>query len=372
MSSPTTDGRPTTKATIASSDGPPSWRATYLGSDNEGRPGSASWGAILAGVMVSLAVLVTFSFLGAALGLGLTDPTSDQPFEGVGFGLGIWAILTLVLALAAGGFVAGVLAVRGGFMHGLSVWATTTVALLVALTLGIGAAIGAAGSVLGSVGSAIGGGASTIASTAGDAVGALVDDAAQGLDVDWADLGGDVEKILADTDVEELQPEYLKTQLDEARSDITDAAADLVTDPEAYEKTLDDLFASLQQRAETIGNAVDRDAIANAVESNTDLTGEEAREAVNNAVAAVDTAAAQTEQAISDAQNALEQAKQEAEKLVADARQTLDDATDAAARAAVWAFFGLLLGAAITAFAGLWGSRLVISRTVSGSVDTEV
>lgn len=370
MTVPSAESHSATAPKTVTPDAPPSWRATYLGSDGQDRPGNVSWGSILAGVVVALAVLITFSFLGAALGLGLTDPTSDQPFDGVGVGLGIWAVLTLVLALTAGGFVAGVLAVRGGFLHGLSVWATATIALVVLLAIGIGNIAGAAGSVLGSLGSAVGSGAATVADAAGDTVSGLIDQVAEQLDIDPADLGEDVQQILADTGVEELQPDYLRAQLDEAQSDIATAARDLVTDPEAYEQTLDELFATLQQRAETIAGAVDRDAIASAVESNSDLTGEEAEQAVDNAYDAIETLAAEAEQALSDAQDALEQAQQDAEQLVTEARQTLDEATDAAARAAVWAFIGLLLGAAITAFAGLWGSRLVVGRDTSGKINT--
>lgn len=367
MTEPASRGR--TPAPAATTHDPePSWRATFLGADTEGRATNTSWSSIFAGVVVATAVLITLSLIGAALGLGLTDPTSDEPFEGVGVGLGIWAVLTLILSLTAGGFVAGVLAVKAGFLHGLTVWAATTVALTVALAMGIGSLIGAAGSVLGSVGSAVGSGAATVADTVGDAVGGLTDEVASQLDLDPADLGDDIEQILADTDVAELQPDYLRTQLEEAQSEVADAATDLVTDPENYEQILSELGSSLQERAETIADSVDRDAIANAVEENTDLTGEEAEQAVDNAYEAIQTAAEETEQALAEAQSALESAQADAEQLVADARQALDDASDAAAQASIWGFVALLLGAAITSFAGLWGSRLVLARDESGEV----
>lgn len=363
-------GRRTSETVTEHGSETPSWRATYLGADTEGRATNTSWASIFAGVVVASAVLITLSLIGAALGLGLTDPTSDQPFEGVGVGLGIWAVATLVLSLAAGGFVAGVLAVKAGFLHGLSVWATATVAFTAAIALGLGSVIGAAGSVLGSLGSALGGGVATVADAAGEAVGAVTDEIGAELDVDTADLGEDVEQILADTGVEELQPDYLRDQLDAAQSDVADAATELVTDPEDYEQILDDLAASLQDRAEQIGDAADRDAIATAVAENTDLSEEEAEEAVDNAFEGIQSAADEAQQAIEEAQAALESAQADAEQLVADARQSLDDASDAAAQASLWGFVALLVGAAITAFAGLWGSRLVLARDESGTVDT--
>lgn len=128
----------------------PSWRTTALGADVADRSGNASWGAIFAGVAVALAVLLTFSLIAAALGLGIADPTSDQPFDKVGIAVGLWSIFSPAVALAAGGFVAGVLAVRAGVMHGLAVWATSTLALVVAVVFAVSGAIGVAGSVVGS------------------------------------------------------------------------------------------------------------------------------------------------------------------------------------------------------------------------------
>lgn len=347
-----------------------SWRATFLGADTEGRATNTSWASIIAGVVVATSVLITFSLIGAALGLGITDPTSDQPFAGVGVGLAIWGVLTLVISLAAGGFVAGVLAVKAGFLHGLAVWATTTIALTVALAFGIGGAVGAAGSLLGSLGSAVGSGAATVADVAGDTVGAVTDGIAEQIDIDPDQLGDDIEQVLADTGVEELQPEYLRAQLDEAQSDVADAAQELVVDPENYEQILGDLTSSLQERAETIGDAVDRDAIANAVAENTELTDEEAEQAVDNAYEAIEAAVTEAQQALEQAQETLDEAVAEAERIIAETRQNLDEASDAAAQAAVWGFIALLLGAAITAFAGLWGSRLVVGRDEAGRPTT--
>jgi hypothetical protein len=62
----------------------PSWRTTALGADVEGRSSNASWGAIFVGVVVALAALLTLSLVAAALGLGIADPTSDDPFDNVG------------------------------------------------------------------------------------------------------------------------------------------------------------------------------------------------------------------------------------------------------------------------------------------------
>lgn len=96
-----------------------------------------SWGAILAGTIVALASWLFLNLLGLAIGVGGVH-FSAESFEATHTGAGLWTILSSVIALALGGYVAGRLC--GAFshldseLHGLSVWALTT--LLSALLLG--------------------------------------------------------------------------------------------------------------------------------------------------------------------------------------------------------------------------------------------
>lgn len=99
-----------------------------------------SWGAIFAGTVTFFAILVVLGVASAALGLGNAS----------GAVIGIVAVVSLLVALAAAGFITGVLAVRGGLLHGLVTWATSLVGLLLL--------IGWLGSsILGAVGGAVGG-----------------------------------------------------------------------------------------------------------------------------------------------------------------------------------------------------------------------
>lgn len=347
----------------------PSWRAAVLGADTQGRHGNASWSAILAGVVVAIAVLLTVSLVTAALGLGIADPTSNDPFDNVGWAVGLSSIVALALAVAVGGFVAGALAVRAGFMHGLAVWASSTIALVVAIVFAVSGVFGVAGSLLGSVGSAIGSGAGNLADAAGSAVGDVSDGIADSVgDVDTSGVTDDVRQVLIDTDVPELQPDYLEGQVDDIRTDIADAAQDLATNPGDYETVLDDLASSLQERVDNIADSVNEDAIADAVAKNTDLSAAEADEAVSNATGAAQDAADQFEESLTAAQDAVADAQEKIPQFVDDARRTLDDASDAAARAAAWAFVGLVIAAAVASSAGLWGSRLVVARSETGEV----
>ena len=133
----------------------PSWKDTALGDDREGNPRNISWGAVIAGVVTFLALTLLLSLITAALGLGMADLTSANPGEGVGIATGLWSIVTLVLALAAGGYVAGALAGRAGLIHGFLTWATALLAAVVLAGLLVGNILGAAGNLLGSATSTV-------------------------------------------------------------------------------------------------------------------------------------------------------------------------------------------------------------------------
>lgn len=123
-------------------------RDSFIGTEHRRRASNVSWGAIFAGVVTFLAVMVVFGLITAALGLS----------EASGVVVGIWSVIAMLLSLAVAGFVAGALAVRAGLLHGLLTWATSLVGLLV-LVGWLGA------SILGTVGGALGGIAQTAAST---------------------------------------------------------------------------------------------------------------------------------------------------------------------------------------------------------------
>lgn len=121
-------------------------RDSFIGTDRGHRSANASWGAIFAGTVTFLAVLIVFGLVSAAMGLSDAD----------GVAVGIWSIIAIILALAIAGYIAGALAVRSGLLHGLVTWATSLV--------GVVLLIGWLGtSVLGAVGGAVGG----VAETAG-------------------------------------------------------------------------------------------------------------------------------------------------------------------------------------------------------------
>ncbi|KTS24889.1 CAP-Gly protein, partial [Pantoea stewartii] len=68
---------------------------------------SVSWGSILAGVVTVMAVSLLLTTLGSSLGFSMLSPQSDDVINGADKAVIIWSVISIVLSLACGGFVAG-------------------------------------------------------------------------------------------------------------------------------------------------------------------------------------------------------------------------------------------------------------------------
>lgn len=332
----------------------------YLGANEREAGYNLSWGSIFAGVVTFIALFMTFSLIASAIGFGMVEPTSNNPLDGVGTGLMIWTVVTLILSLFGAGFVSGVAARRVGLVHGFLTWATSmivTIVMLSYLTIG---AFSVVGSLLGNIASAVGSGVENVASGTADVASKAFDEITGNMgDIDTDQLQTDVRDVLKDTDVPELQPNYLQDQVSDATSDITDAGKKIATDPNKADEIIDDLSTKLQDRATKISDSVDEDAISNAVAKNTDLNQQEAQEATQNIVNGLQKASDEAQQQIETAQQNLEQAKQDIDQAVKDARKKADEVSDATAKASIWGFVAMVLGLVLTSIGGMVGANLV-------------
>ncbi|WP_299655319.1 hypothetical protein [uncultured Jannaschia sp.] len=131
-------------------------------SDNmAGTVARVSWGAIFAGGAVAVALMILFTTFGIGIGAAILDPQYDAaPGSGLGIGSGLYLIVTQLIALGAGGFVAARLAgiprTIASLLHGTAVWSVATIFLAWAAVTGAGAMFGAASSVLEGTATAIG------------------------------------------------------------------------------------------------------------------------------------------------------------------------------------------------------------------------
>src|SRR5258707_13351749 len=117
-----------------------------------------SWGAIFAGVILSLIVYLVLSVLGTAIGATLLSPLSQpDPMRAFGFGSGVWMIVTTVVAVFTGSYLAGRCAPVLGWLHGLLAWAVMILFVVYGMASLVGGAVSVAGNVA-TAGGTVGGG----------------------------------------------------------------------------------------------------------------------------------------------------------------------------------------------------------------------
>ncbi|GAA5233797.1 hypothetical protein GCM10025795_20610 [Verticiella sediminum] len=315
--------------------------------------------------MTVLAVSIALALLGAAIGFGMIEPLESDPMSGVGTTFTVSSAITLIVSLAAGGFVAGRLAGTTGASHGFLVWATALLVSTVISAMALGGALRIAGNAVGTIFSAAGTVASGLGNAAAGAAGGAGDLISRATDEIGEQMGGDedlspgerLEQVLRDTGVRELQPSYLRGELAAARRDVRRAVSDLADRPDQYAEIAKRLGDQLGERADGIVDNVDREAAVNALQANTEMPRDEAERAVDQAIASYREAVETVQQRLSNVQEDLDRLGQRIEAAQQRAREEADRAAAAASRSALWGFIALLIGALVSAGAGLAGAR---------------
>jgi hypothetical protein len=123
---------------------------------------NVSWGAVLAGVVISLVAQLLLNMLGIGIGAATIHPmgSGTPDAESFSLGAGIWWTVSGIIAAFCGGIVAGRLSGRPkesttGW-HGVTTWALSTLVVFWLLTTAIGSVIGGGLNVLGSVAGGLG------------------------------------------------------------------------------------------------------------------------------------------------------------------------------------------------------------------------
>ena len=163
----------------------------------QGSPSRISWGSVIAGVVIAIAVMFTLGELCMAFGLSLldpNDPSKDTSLPAIALTGAIAWIVSSLLSMFAGAWAAAHLARQfhdaDGILHGLLVWGLGIVAFI---TIGAGAS----GAVIGGAFSLVNGGMRAVGTAAGGmahGTGAMLGGIAQGVgsavDVTGPGMGG--------------------------------------------------------------------------------------------------------------------------------------------------------------------------------------
>jgi hypothetical protein len=296
-----------------------------------------SWGPIVAGVVIAVVIQLVLTLIGLGIGLSAADPLHrDTPdAASYGYGAAAWWGLSSVLALFAGGWIAGHLAGAPGrtdaMLHGLVTWGLAALlgAYLVASTFA--SVVKGSATVVGAAASAAGTGIAAAAGPAADEAKKQLQ--ANGITMD--SLKGQAQQLLAQTGKPALQPDSIRQQ--------ASGAADQLNNGEDVQSVAQRIITS---DSDTVQQA-DRQALVNVVTARTGVSQAEAEQRVDGWIAQYQQARAK-----------IAQAKAEAETK---ARQAADAASSAAAKAALGSAVALILGAMAAALGGaLAGRRYVV------------
>ncbi len=143
-----------------------------------------SWGGIFGGVLVALGFLLLMTALGVAVGISAAQPGETEAST-LGTGAGIWAGVSLLLALFIGGMVStkigAIIDGTTGFFEGALVWVVSILLMVYFAGSGIGMVAGGAFNMVGGAAQAMG----SVMQGGGASGGASVD------------VSGGVDKIIA-------------------------------------------------------------------------------------------------------------------------------------------------------------------------------
>jgi hypothetical protein len=282
-------------------------------------PPRISWGAVIAGALVAVAVGMMLNILGAAIGANAVDATQGDTPSGQTFGIvgGIWLLVANLIGLAVGGYMAarlsGTADETDSVLHGLSVWA---VGFLVSAVL---------------LGNIIAGTAATAVQGASSIVGGVAQGAGQAV------------QAAAGPVAQQVDPRQL---LERAQSALRSGGDPAAMTSEARNAEI----ASLLGRRVTDRElpAPERERLTALIAAEYNIPQQEAQQRLQR----VEQQATQT----------LQQAEQRA-------RQAADAAATGAAVAAYWAFAALLLGAIAAVLGARAGTRARVAvRTAAAGV----
>lgn len=273
-----------------------------------------SWGAILAGLVIILVIQLLFSLLGIGIGASTIDPAQGQSpqVSSFGIGAGIWWVVTALVSVGIGAWVAGRLAGRptrlDGALHGIAAWGLSALVVFWLMTTAMSSLIGGAFSVVGSAvqsaGQAVVQGGQAVANT----------------DVQLPGRLGQIQNRV------EQQITQLMNQGGQQAQQTGQQIQQAASDPQVRALVMKMVTAGPDGLSQN-----DRNAAIEAVVQNTSLTRQE------------------VEQRLQQMQQAYQQAMQEA-------RQAAEVAANTLSQAAIWSFIALVVGAVIGAVGGAVGA----------------
>lgn len=300
-----------------------------------------SWRAIFAGLVTILSVMLLLNLIGLSIGLGSIEPTEESnPLSGLGTGSLIWWIVSCLIAIFLGAFVAARVGVsfsnKSGIIQGIMTWALYTFISAWLLT-------SAVGSIISGVGNAVGTVLSSAGSAIGNQLGPVIQDQAQNVDISLEQAKQEFYQLLEDTNKEELDPDQIEQSANEVAATAEERAQTAARRPGQIDAQVEQIFSNARNEFEGTFEALDREALVNVLMERTDMSRSEAERTVDNY--------------ISQYENIRQQAEEFVQQAEEQAAQTAENVAGAVADAALYLALALILGAIVAALGGYLGAK---------------
>ncbi|HET8860051.1 hypothetical protein [Marivirga sp.] len=312
-----------------------------LNYSNKLAPRGISWKAIFAGTVATLSGMLILNLIGLGIGLFSVEPTEENnPMNGLGLGAIIWWVVSNLIVLFIGGFVAARVGISfknvGGVIHGIMTWAVY--ALLSAWLV-----TSAVGSIISGVGNAVGGVLSTTGETLKEQLGPVVKEQFKGLEISMDDAKDKFYALLEDTGKKELDPENLEDKVEKTASNAKEEVQENSNRAGGSNIDIEEIFSQSKNRFEQSFEALDKQALTNVLVERTDMTESEAKQTVDNTLAEFETARREFEEFLKEAE---EKSRVKAEKV-----------SEAVAQASLYMGIALILGLISSALGGFLGVK---------------
>lgn len=314
-------------------------RTSTLNSYNAIPRKGISWRAIFAGTVTVLASMLILNLIGLAIGLGTIEPTEESnPLSGLGTGALIWWIVSSLLSLFAGGFVAARVGVsfmtKSGVIQGIMTWALYTLISAWLLTSAIG-------SIISGVGNLVGGVLSTAGDVVKEQVAPRIEEELKDVDISLEEARNEFKSLLEDTNKEELQPERIEERAENVTTNAENTAQQAARQPGQADERVDEIFDNARNEFENTFEALDREALVNVLMERTEMNRAEAERTVDRYIS-------QYERFRERAQRFMERTREEA-------NQQAENVAKAVSRASLYLSIALILGALVAGAGGFAG-----------------
>lgn len=295
-----------------------------------------SWGAIIAGALVAIVTMLLLNLLGIGIGLGSINPVEESnAFSGLGTGAIIWWVVSNLIAIFAGGYVAGRLAGvplrTASTLHGILAWCLYTLVSFWILTTAVGSIISGVGSIMSGAISAAGSGIEAVTGNNQN----QNQNSDQQASISFGEIQREVRQVLSQTGDPALQPDSIQRT---AENTAQNARQTLQNNSYVSDDELSNIVEDVMFQGGQLVENIDRQDVVNVVVQRTNLSREEA----NNVA---DVVVRKHQQAKENWKEFKATAKQEAE-------QKGQKIADSASKAAIWSFVALFLGAVVAGVGG--------------------